>query len=149
MLLFHHEGKFFQLWSNENVSKAAFFFPQTKFFMYNFGNINSCLLFCVIRKFVHTVWAIHLTWCSPQLGFTQNLAWISIWVVYPCSIASTPGATLGCWCAASSNKKSSYDLTIFCVCIYLSVFFTNYNIKHEWPTSWANHFSTQTFVVQL
>jgi len=40
--------------------------------MYVFGNVNSCLLFCVIKEFLFTVWAIHLTWCSPQLVVKQN-----------------------------------------------------------------------------
>jgi len=31
--------------------------------------------------------------------------------------------------------KNSYDLTIFCVCVYLYVLFANYNIANEWPTS--------------
>jgi len=48
---------------------------------------------------------------------------------------ATPGTTLGCWCAATSNEKSSYDLTIFYVCVYLFVLFANYNIQKEWPTS--------------
>ena len=49
---------------------------------------------------------------------------------------ATPGTKFGsCWCAAMSNEKSSCDLTVFCVCVYLSVLFANYNITNEWPTS--------------
>jgi len=62
---------------------------------------------------------------------------------------ATPGTTLGCWCATISNEKSSYDPMIFCVCVYLSVLFANYCITGERPTSSSNHFSTQTFVVEL
>jgi len=47
---------------------------------------------------------------------------------------ATPGTTLGSRCAVISNEKSSYDLTIFCDCVYLSVLFANYNITNEWPT---------------
>jgi len=42
----------------------------------------------------------------------------------------TSGTTLGCWCAALSNEKSSYDLTICCVCVCLSPLFANYNISN-------------------
>ena len=33
------------------------------------------------------------------------------------------------------TKKEAYDLTIFCVYVYLSVLFANYDITNEWPTS--------------
>ena len=45
--------------------------------------------------------------------------------------------------------KNFQQKTIFYVCVCLSVLFANYNITNEWPTSWANYFSTQTFVVEL
>jgi len=48
---------------------------------------------------------------------------------------ATPGTTQECWCAAISKETSSYELTIFCVCVYLSVLFANYNITNEWPMS--------------
>ena len=47
---------------------------------------------------------------------------------------ATSGKKIGSWCAAISNEKSSYVLTIFCVCVYMSVLFANYNITNEWPT---------------
>jgi len=52
--VFHSEAKFFNIGPMKTCPMQRFF-SANYFRMYVFGNVNSCLLFCVIKKFVYTV----------------------------------------------------------------------------------------------